>query len=211
MSNEFQSWLLLHTIGRTLLTSQTSFTELSSFPLIRSTSLPLAIIKRETWNLRPRIQLKMPGYDYTDYATVNVVSDMSSSSGSSSPCPKRKGPRGGVKVPFPLKLHKMLEENLYEDIVQQYAQDFHWKSLPGAIQFAHAVHLYYGLSTVPMWQVTNSLFYCHLGLRELRDHARDFQRESLCWCCQPWRHSSFFGWLIALGCQNTHPAPSLTR
>lgn len=59
----------------------------------------------------------MPGYDYTDYATVNVVSDMNSSSGSSSPCPKRKGPRGGVKVPFPLKLHKMLEENLYEDIV----------------------------------------------------------------------------------------------
>ena len=54
----------------------------------------------------------MPGYDYKDYATVNFISDMNSSSG----C-KRKGPRGGVKVPFPLKLHKMLEENLYEDIV----------------------------------------------------------------------------------------------
>ena len=54
----------------------------------------------------------MPGYDYKDYATINFISDMNSSSG----C-KRKGPRGGVKVPFPLKLHKMLEENLYEDIV----------------------------------------------------------------------------------------------
>jgi len=30
---------------------------------------------------------------------------------------QRKGPRGGVKVPFPKKLYSLLEENLYEDVI----------------------------------------------------------------------------------------------
>lgn len=50
--------------------------------------------------------------DYKDHASVED---------SELPAPaikqQRKGPRGGVKVPFPKKLYSLLEENLFEDVI----------------------------------------------------------------------------------------------
>lgn len=56
----------------------------------------------------------MPLYDYKDYAFTDL---------SELPVPKelkkakRKGPRGGVQVPFPEKLHNLLEEHSHEEVI----------------------------------------------------------------------------------------------
>lgn len=60
----------------------------------------------------------MPGYNYIDYAEIDdaSVEDRTKTNAINSRG-KKKGPRGGVKVPFPRKLHDLLTHNLHSDII----------------------------------------------------------------------------------------------
>ena len=56
----------------------------------------------------------MPAYDYHDYALADL-SDLPVPPELESP--KRKGPRGGVNLNFPRKLHNLLEEHHHDEII----------------------------------------------------------------------------------------------
>ena len=60
----------------------------------------------------------MPGYNYIDYAQIDdtAVEDRTKTKAINSRG-KRKGPRGGVAIPFPKKLHDLLTHNLHSDII----------------------------------------------------------------------------------------------
>lgn len=94
------------TIRNNILLSSLNITALLDTNCTNSRQYKMAPEQRISKQNKSRHQVK---HEYHDHALDDVESLISTK--------ERRGPRGGVTTPFPVKLHNLLEDNLHADII----------------------------------------------------------------------------------------------